>query len=108
MRKQYEVSRSAATDVMIFDLYNPENPAQPTKLWTKLSEWTAMSQWAREVDESLIYSSYNKNVQNYVTLQGQNKRPVYTGAGLRQQISPSNVKYYTELSYDLLDGLLLD
>lgn len=108
LRKQYEVSRSAATDVMIMELYDPEDPKKKTKVWTKLAEWTALAQWHKEIERSMLYSEYNKNASGYVDLKGQNQRPVYTGAGLRQQISPSNVRYYTELSYELLDGLLLD
>jgi hypothetical protein len=33
---------------------------------------------------------------------------VYHGAGVRQQISPANRKYYTKLTYEILDEFLLD
>jgi hypothetical protein len=108
LRKQYEVSRSASTDVLVFELPDPENPKKTTKMWTKYAEWTAMIQWAYEMEASMMYSEYNKNSQGYVNLQGENKRPVFTGAGLRQQISPANTRYYNQMTYDLLDGFLLD
>jgi hypothetical protein len=108
LRKQYEVTRSAATDVMIIELPNPENPKQKTKLWVKLAEWTAMAQWYRELDRSYIYSEFNKNAQGTVDLRGQSGRPVYHGAGLRQQIAPANIRYYNSLTYNIMDDFLLD
>lgn len=106
LRKQYSVTRSAATDVMVVELYAEDG--QSTKYWTKLAEWTALAQWYKEIDKSMIYTIYNKNPEGYVTLQGENKRPVYHGAGLRQQISPANVRYYSKLTYEILDEFLLD
>jgi hypothetical protein len=106
LRKQYTVTRSAATDVMIIEMTSEDG--QKTKLWTKLAEWTALAQWYKEIDRSMLYSIYNKDPRGIVTLQGENKRPVYHGAGLRQQISPANVRYYSKLTYDILDEFLLD
>lgn len=106
LRKFYTVTRSAATDVMVIELFSPEG--ESTKFWTKLAEWTALSQWFKEIDKSMIYSKYNKNANGMVVIEGANKRPVYTGAGLRQQIAPANKKYYTKLTFDLLDEFLLD
>lgn len=108
LRKHYEVSRSAATDLLVFELPNPENPKETSKLWTKYSEWTAYVQWALECERAALYSIYNKSQQGTVDIKGVNGRPVYTGAGLRQQISPANIRYYNQLTYDLLDGFLLD
>jgi hypothetical protein len=76
--------------------------------WTKLAEWSAMAYWYREQDKSYIYSKYNKDSRGYVKLQGENKRPVYHGAGFREQISPANKRYYTKLTYEILDEFLLD
>jgi hypothetical protein len=106
LRKGYPVTRSAATDVMIIDLYGPDG--QSTKLWTKLAEWTALGQWYREIDRMLLYSEYNKNAVGLVSMKGENGRPVYHGAGLRQQISPANKRTYFKLTYELLDNFLLD
>lgn len=108
LRKTYKVSREAAKAVMVVELFNPADPSQSTKLWTKLSEWTAMAYWYREMDKSFIYSKYNKDSTGYVKLQGENKRPIYHGAGFREQISPANKRYYTRLSYEILDEFLLD
>lgn len=106
LRKHYAVSRSAATDVMVVELFSEDG--QSTKFWTKLAEWTALAQWYKEIDRSFIYTIYNKDPQGEVKLQGKNTRPVYHGAGVRQQIAPANRKYYTKLTYEILDEFLLD
>jgi hypothetical protein len=106
LRKHYAVSRSAATDVMVIELFSEDG--QSTKMWTKLAEWTAMAQWYKEIDRSFIYTIYNKDPQGQVRLQGKNQRPVYHGAGVRQQISPANRLYYSKLTYDVIDEFLLD
>ena len=108
LRKTYKVTRDAAMAVMVVELFDPADPSKSTKLWTKLAEWTAMAYWYREIDKSMIYSKYNKNAQGEVLLQGENKRPVYIGAGFREQISPANKRYYTKLTYEILDEFLLD
>jgi hypothetical protein len=106
LRKKYAVTRSAATDVMVVELYSEDG--KTTKYWTKLLEWNSLAQWYKEIDKSFIYSIYNKNSKGYTTLQGENKRPIYHGAGLRQQISPANIRYYSKLTYEILDDFLLD
>lgn len=106
LRKHYAVSRSAATDVMVIELFSEDG--QSTKLWTKLAEWTALAQWYKEIDRSFIYTIYNKDSKGEVRLQGKNSRPVYHGAGVRQQISPANKLYLAQYTYDVLDEFLLD
>ena len=108
LRKTYKVSREAAKAVMVVELYDPADPSKKTRMWTKLSEWTAMAYWYREIDKSMIYSKYNKDEQGYVKLQGENGRSIYHGAGFREQISQANKRYYTKLTYEILDEFLLD
>ena len=108
LRKTYKVSREAAKAVMVVELYDPADPSKKTKLWTKLSEWTAMAYWYREIDKSFIYSKFNKDKEGFVKLQGENQRPVYHGAGFREQISQANKRSYTQLTYEILDEFLLD
>ena len=106
LRKKYAVSRSAATDVMVIELFSEDG--QSTKVWTKLAEWTALAQWYKEIDRSFIYTVYNKDAAGEVRLQGSNSRPVYHGAGVRQQIAPANRMFYSKLTYEALDEFLLD
>jgi hypothetical protein len=106
LRKTYNVTRNAAKAVMVLELTSSDG--KKTKLWTKLSEWTAMSEWYREIDRSMIYSIYNKNNRGEVNMRGNNGRTVYHGAGMRQQIAPANIRFYTKMTYDILDQFLLD
>lgn len=108
LRKTYTVTRNAAKAVMVIELTDPDDSSKKTKLWTKLAEWTATAEWFREIDKSMIYSIYNKNSRGEVTLKGENARPIFHGAGLRQQIAPANIRFYTKLTYDILDQFLLD
>ena len=107
LRKYYKVSRNAAKEVMIMELRDPNDPKKSTKLWTKLAEWTALAQWQREIDRSMIYTQFNSSPVGTTMIRGQNKRPVYHGAGIRQKISPSNIQYFSNLTYTLLDDFLL-
>lgn len=108
LRKTYTVTREAAKAVMIVELFDPNDPSKSTKLWTKAAEWKHMADWYREIDRSMIYSKYNKSASGMVQVQGENKRPVYHGAGFREQIAPANKRYYTKLTYDILNEFLLD
>lgn len=106
LRKQFACTRSAATDVMVMELFSDDG--QSTKMWTKLQEWNFICQWYKEIDKNFIYSEYNSDAQGYTNLRDQNGRPIYTGAGIRQQISPANRREYTRLTYQILDDFLLD
>ena len=106
LRKHYRVTRSAATDVLVMEVAGPDG--KKTSYWTKLLEWTAMRQWYQEIERNLVYSVYSKNSVREEVIQGQNKRPIFSGAGMRQQISPANIRYYTKLTYDILQSFLLD
>lgn len=110
LRKTYNVTRGAATDVMIIELPHPENPKTTTKLWTKAIEWAAMIQWQEEIERSYLYSTLSKDTtsgENYI--KGANGRTVYLGAGLRQQIVPSNRYYFSgTLSYEFINNVLTD
>lgn len=106
LRKTIKVTRNAAKAVMVIELYSPTG--EKTKLWSKMSEWTAMAKWYREIDSMLLYSKYNKNSRGEVALTANDGRPIYRGAGFRQQIAPANKQYYTRLTYKILDDFLLN
>ena len=108
LRKSVKVSREAAKTIMVIEMFDPEDPSKKTKLWTKLEEWTAMAHWYRELDASYLYATSTKGQDNTVSLQGSNGRAIVQGAGIRQQIAPANKRFYTSLTYEILDELLLD
>lgn len=109
LRKNHAVTRTAATDVLIMELPSPNDPGKTTKYWFRLAEWAFMAQWAKEKDFMYIYGQYSSDAITGINgIAGANGRPVMSGAGLREQISPANIRYYNQLTYKLLDDTLLD
>lgn len=107
LRKGYKVSRSAATDVLVIELKDPES-GESTTLWTRYAEWEAMAQWYKEVERSLWYSTYSANSNGVTDMVGNNGLPVYEGAGIREQIAPANRRTYTELTEDIVRQFMID
>lgn len=106
-RKSYEITGSAATDVMAIAMKDPKT-GKTSVLWTDIQEWTALAQWYREQERSLIYSTFNAKPNGVVNLKGENGRPVFIGAGLRQQISPANKRNYTVLTENIIREFMMD
>lgn len=108
LRKDVMVTRSAAKTPLVVDVFDPNDPKKSTRLWTDMARWTALAEFHTEIEKSMMYSIYNKNTNNFIQTKDGNNRPVFTGAGLRAQIAPSNVRYYSQLSYNLLEQFLID
>lgn len=108
LRKSYTITRSAATDVLVIQLSDPANPGKKSTIWTRYAEWEALAQWYREIERSIWYSTFSANATGETTMMGNNGLPVYEGAGIRQQISAANKRYYTELTTEILREFLID
>lgn len=106
-RQSHDITGSAMSDVMVMEMTDPKT-GKSSKLWADYQEWVALRQWYQTIDRWLMYSKYNVNPDGTTTLTGSTGRPVYQGAGLLQQISPSNKSTYTTLTTDLLDTFLFD
>ena len=106
MRLSYELTGSAFASVMIMSFRDPKTKKQ-TMYWSDYQEWIALRQWYERIDRQTVYSKYNSQ-DGITTLSGSNGRPVYIGAGLLQQIAPSNRRYYTVLTLELMDNFLSD
>lgn len=106
-RKTYEITGSASTNVLAIQMKDP-NSGKTSTMWSDVQEWQAYAQWYREGERSYIYSEYNAAPNGTVALKGDNGRPVYTGAGLRQQISPANKRYFTTLTESIIRDFLMD
>lgn len=105
LRKNHVVSRNVATDILVMELPPIDNPrGKTTKFWFTLVEWNFMAQWGLEKDTAAVFGVHSGNTP----LAGENGRPIVSGAGLRQQISPANIRYYNKLTFNLLDDLLMD
>lgn len=99
LRQSYAVTRSAATMsnrqdvVQKLTIADPNDPSKTTDYWATLVEWEARKQWMEERTYASLESIYNQgnslNLTNLV--KDDNNRPIYHGAGLLDQISPSNI-----------------
>jgi hypothetical protein len=107
MRVSYDITGSAVASVMVIAMRDPKTK-KTSYLWTDYQEWIALRQWYQTLDRQLVYSKFNANADGTTDLMGTNGRPVYIGAGLLQQIAPSNRKTYTTLTADVLEDFLFD
>mgnify|MGYP001576758086 CR=1 FL=1 len=107
MRKSYPITGDAASTVMTFQIRNPKTD-KVSAFWCDWAEYLCMQQWYEENERSLWYSIYNRDSNGIIHLPGANNRPVYIGAGVHQQIAPSNVRYYTELTETIMKDFLMD
>jgi hypothetical protein len=108
LRKSYTVTRSAATDALVIQLADPNNPGKKSTVWTRYAEWEAMAQWYREIERSYWYSTFSSDSNGITDMLGNNGLPVYEGAGIREQIAPANIRNYTELSENIIRDFLID
>ncbi len=107
MRLKYDITGDAYASVMVIAMKDPKS-GKTSYMWSDYQEWVALRQWYETIDRFLVYSQYNADAQGVTALKGTNGRPIYIGAGLLQQIAPSNRRYYTKLSADLLEEFLFD
>jgi hypothetical protein len=107
MRAHYDITGSALSSVMVIALRDPKTK-KSTNYWADYQEWAAMRQWYERLDRWTMYSKFNTALDGSTNLTGTNGRPINIGAGLLQQISPSNITTYTTLTLDLIDQFLSD
>jgi hypothetical protein len=107
MRLSYDITGSAVASVMVIAMRDPKTK-KISYLWSDYQEWVALRQWYQNLEYELVYSKFNANADGTTDLIGTNGRPVYIGAGLLQQIAPSNKKTYTTLTVDILEDFLFD
>lgn len=106
-RLSYDITGSAYSTVMVIEMKVP-GTNKSTKLWETYQEWAAFRQWYRTIDKMGYYSKHNATSDGTTLLKGTNGRPVMIGAGIEQQISPSNIRNYTTLTLDTIRTLLAD
>ncbi|MFA5396454.1 MAG: hypothetical protein WC942_06080 [Clostridia bacterium] len=103
-RKTIRSTRSAANFPMVMSLPNPENPEEKVKIWTRYQELVAIQNWYKELDRVAMYSTFNDTPEKQVIDMGGDGRPAYEGAGIREQISKANIRYYSgDITYALID-----
>ena len=106
-RLSYDITGDAFASVMVIEIRDPKS-RKTTQYWSTYQEWVAMRQWYERLDRMMVYQKSSVDSNGQVGLFDSNGRPIYIGAGLLEQMSPANIRYYSSLSIDLVDSLLFD
>lgn len=108
LRKSYSITGAAHDKVLNIKLMNPDG-TDMASTWVKYAEWEFWKQWMDEVEIMLMYGKGNVKANGTTDLKGASGNTIYSGAGLEQQISTSNKRYYTVLTEktirDFMDDL---
>lgn len=105
-RLDADITGTAYSTVMWIGYKDPRT-GKTDYLWGDVQEWKLIQAWSQRTERMLAYSRSNQ-FNGAVNLLGTNGRPVSVSAGLLQQIAPSNKRYYTELTTELLEDFLFD
>jgi hypothetical protein len=99
LRTSYSVTRSArqsyAQQAMTIAIPDPENPTKTTTYWTDYVNWQQMVTWSMDRAYAALESKTNEGVNLDRIIKDDAGRNVYMGAGILDQISPSNIFYYS-------------
>jgi len=106
-RKMYAVSGAAQSKVLKIGLMDP-NGKEVSYTWVKYAEWEFWSQWQDEIEKALIYGKGNVKANGTTNMKGASGNPIFTGAGLEEQIAPANKRYYTSLTEQVLRDFMDD
>ena len=107
MRLSYDITGDAYSTVLAIALKDPETGKQ-SYLWSDYQYWKALREWKKREEYQLLFAKSNRNADGTYALKGTNGRPVAISAGIFEQISPANVRYYTTLTAELLEDYLFD
>lgn len=107
LRKEYEITGAAHSRVMVIEMLNPETN-EKTKTWVKYAEWEFWKQFMDEIEIMLMFGKSNVKTNGTTDIKGASGNTVFTGAGLEQQIAPSNKRYYTTLTEQTIRNFMND
>lgn len=107
LRLNYAITGDAYSTVLAIALTDPET-GKKSYLWSDYQYWKALREWKKREEKALLFSKSNRNADGTYNLKGSNGRPVPISAGLFEQISPANVRYYTTLTCELFEDFLFD
>lgn len=107
LRKSYSVTGAAHDKVLNVKLMNPDG-TEMASTWVKYAEWEFWKQWMDEVEIMLMYGKGNVKTNGTTDLKGASGNTIYSGAGLEQQISTSNKRYYTTMTEKILRDFMDD
>ena len=107
LRLTYDITGDAYSTVLAIALTDPET-GKKSYLWSDYQYWKALREWKKREEKALLFSKSNRNADGTYNLKGSNGRPVAISAGLFEQISPANIRYYTTLTCELFEDFLFD
>jgi hypothetical protein len=107
MRLSYDITGDAYSTVLAIALTDPET-GKKSYLWADYQYWLALREWKKREEYQLLFTKSNRNADGTYANKGTNGRPVSISAGLFEQISPANTRYYTTLTSELLEDYLFD
>jgi hypothetical protein len=107
LRLSYDITGDAYSTVLAIALTDPET-GKKSYLWSDYQYWKALREWKKREEKFLLFSKSNRNADGTYALKGTNGRPVPISAGLFEQVSPANIRYYTQLTAELLEDYLFD
>ena len=106
-RKQYSVSGAAINKVLRISLMNP-NGTEKASTWVRYAEWEFWSQWQDELERAFLFGKSNVNKDGTTGMRGPSGNPIYSGAGLEEQIAPANKRLYTNLTEQVIRDFMDD
>ena len=106
-RIQFDITGDAYASVLVIAMKDPDT-GKTSYLWDQWQRWKAIKEWHKREEAMALYSKYNVNPQGVTQLKGKNGRPIYSGAGIIEQISAANRRPYTVLDQETLETFLGD
>ena len=107
LRLTYDITGDTYSTVLAIALKDPET-GKTSYLWSDYQYWIALREWKRREEKALLFSKSNRLADGTYLTKGTNGRPAPTMSGLFEQISPANIRYYTQLTAELLEDYLFD
>jgi len=107
IRKKYSVTGAVHDRVLVIQLMNPDG-TQMSSTWVKYAEWEFWKQYMDEKELMLMFGPSNVFQNGTTSLKGASGNPIYSGAGLEDQIAPGNKRYYTQLTEQFLRDFMND
>lgn len=106
-RVKWDITGSAYSSVIDISLVNPTSQRRE-HLIADEQEWAAWRKIIKQVDYMSIFGKMTNGPKNNSNLMAPNGFPVLSGAGILEQISPANKRYYTRLTADIIEDFLFD
>jgi len=90
-----------------FMVKDENNKPKQMKTWLGKLDFDFRSQFKRQKAYLGMYAIHNKNSQGLYTNKGESGFEIKMGAGLYQQVSPSNIHYLNNYTLDQLQDILM-